>query len=64
VEREEDGLLCSSAEEMPVERRHDGEGARWREKRGGERRCRGGASERGHCGEVSFFFLFFRTVGG
>jgi hypothetical protein len=24
VEREEDRLLCSSAEEMPVERRHDG----------------------------------------
>jgi hypothetical protein len=41
---------------MPVERRHDGEGC------SGERRRRGGATERGHCGEVSFFF--FRTVGG
>ena len=48
MEREEDGLSCSSAVEMSAgERRRDGEGGTVERGRGGERSRRGGASERG-----------------
>jgi hypothetical protein len=73
VEREEDGLPCSSAKEMSAGRavarwrgRHCGD---WGGKRDGKRHHRGGMAERdrgelSRCyGEVSFFLFLDRTVG-
>jgi hypothetical protein len=65
VEREEDGLSCSGAKEMPASQAE----ARWRGMLCGERRRRGGAAERGRgelsrrCGKVSFFSFLDSTVG-
>jgi hypothetical protein len=71
MEREEDRLPCSGAEEMSAceaekrwRGRRGGEG-----KRGGECRCRGGAAERSSgvlsrlCGEVSFFYRMIGAGG-